>query len=229
MAAPVIVFDVNETLSDLGPVAEAFTVAGAPVHLAELWFAVVLRDGFAAAVSGDLVRFADLGRDAARDLLAEPVRRSGVDLEVAVDQVLRAFTSLDLHPDVAPGIRALAGSGARMVTLSNGSASVAEGLLTRAGLRDQVEHVLSVEDAGIWKPAARAYRYAAETCGVEPAELLMVAVHPWDLHGAHAAGLRTCWVNRPGSGRLLQYPAHFSAPDHVVSGVGDLVGVHLAG
>lgn len=229
MAAPVIVFDVNETLSDLGPVAEAFTVAGAPVHLAELWFAVVLRDGFAAAVSGDLVRFADLGRNAARALLAEPVRRSGVDLEVAVDQVLRAFTSLDLHPDVAPGIRALAGSGARMVTLSNGSASVAEGLLTRAGLRDLVEHVLSVEDAGIWKPAARAYCYAAETCAVEPADLLMVAVHPWDLHGAHAAGLRTCWVNRPGSDRPLQYPAHFSAPDHVVSGVGDLVGVHLGG
>jgi len=43
----VVVFDVNETLSDMSPIAERFTDIGAPAHLAKLWFATLLRDGFA--------------------------------------------------------------------------------------------------------------------------------------------------------------------------------------
>nr|WP_254925633.1 MULTISPECIES: hypothetical protein [unclassified Rhodococcus (in: high G+C Gram-positive bacteria)] len=43
----VIVFDVNETLSDMSPLSERFADVGAPNELASLWFASVLRDGFA--------------------------------------------------------------------------------------------------------------------------------------------------------------------------------------
>ena len=92
-----------------------------------------------------------------------------------------------------------------MVTLSNGSASVARRLLTRAGVAQHLEMMLSVEDAGVWKPAPGAYAYAAHRCGVDVADLMLVAVHPWDVDGAARAGLRTAWVNRTGSG----YPAHF--------------------
>lgn len=219
MSAPVVVFDVNETLSDMSPIAQAFTAVGAPGHLAATWFASVLRDGFAATVTGDLVTFADLGRSRARAMLAGPVREAGGNLDAAVDQVLGAFTALSTHPDVVPGVRALAEAGVRMVTLSNGAASVAEGLLTRAGIRDAVEQVLTVEDAGIWKPAPAAYAHAAQACGVTSGELLMVAVHPWDLHGAAAAGLRTAYLDRTGE---ADYPGYFTAPDVTVRGVGDL-------
>ena len=41
----VVVFDFNETLSDMEPMAQRFAHVGAPEHLAELWFATVLRDG----------------------------------------------------------------------------------------------------------------------------------------------------------------------------------------
>jgi 2-haloacid dehalogenase len=34
----VIVFDVNETLSDMSPMAQRFADIGAPEHLAKLWF-----------------------------------------------------------------------------------------------------------------------------------------------------------------------------------------------
>ena len=43
----VVVFDVNETLSDMSPMARRFADVGAPEHLAKLWFATLLRDGFA--------------------------------------------------------------------------------------------------------------------------------------------------------------------------------------
>lgn len=225
MADPVLVFDVNETLSDMRPVADVFVRAGAGAEVAATWFAALLRDGFAAAAAGGLVRFADVGRDRAGALLADVVPQDDAR-RLVVEEVMAAFTGLDLHPDVDPGVRALAGAGVRMVTLSNGAATVAEGLLVRAGLRDAVEHVLSVEDAGVWKPAAGAYHHAARVCGVAPSDLVMVAVHPWDLHGAAAAGLRTAWVNRPAVGPALRhYPAYFTAPDRVVAGVGDLLGV----
>lgn len=32
--------------------------------------------------------------------------------------------------------------------------------------------------------------------GRQPSEMLPVAVHPWDIHGAAQAGPRTAWLNR---------------------------------
>lgn len=218
-APSIVVFDVNETLSDLSPLRQRFTDVGAPAHAAQLWFTSLLRDGFALTSVGETAPFAQLGREALRTVLqgSAPTR----DLEAAVSHVMSGFAQLSLHPDVAPGVRALRSAGLRLVTLSNGAAAVAERLLSAAELRDEFEQVLTVEDAGIWKPASRAYRYAAEVCGAGPAEMVMVAVHPWDLHGAARAGLRTAWINRDGS----RYPSYFAVPDVTVSAVGDLVGV----
>jgi 2-haloacid dehalogenase len=216
MAIRVVVFDVNETLSDLAPLAQRFAAVGAPAHLLPVWFAGLLRDGFALTAVGQLASFADLGREGLRDLLRGI--RLTVEPEDAVEQIMAGFTGLGLHPDVAPGIHALQETGVRLVTLSNGAAAVAERLLAGAGLREAFELLLSVEDAGIWKPAPGAYAYAARACGVDPAELLMVAVHPWDLHGAAHAGLHTAWINRSSR----RYPGYFTAPDHQVTGVDGL-------
>jgi hypothetical protein len=35
--------------------------------------------------------------------------------------------------------------------------------------------------------------------GVAPELMLLVAVHPWDIHGAAQAGMGTAWVNRTGA------------------------------
>jgi uncharacterized OsmC-like protein len=112
----------------------------------------------------------------------------------------------------------LSGTGMRLVTLSNGSAEVARSLLAAAELDAHVEALLSVEDAGAWKPMRAAYDYAAEACGVRPAELLLVAVHPWDIHGAAEAGLSTAWLNRGGD----TYPSYFTAPDYTVTRLAEL-------
>ncbi|MFC8411701.1 haloacid dehalogenase type II, partial [Arthrobacter sp. NPDC057259] len=60
---------------------------------------------------------------------------------------------------------------------------------------------------------------AASACGTRPEEMLLVAVHPWDIHGAARAGLATAWINRTGG----TYPAYFQTPDHTVSSLADLV------
>jgi 2-haloacid dehalogenase len=206
----VYVFDVNETLSDLGPMGTRFAEVGLPPTTAQLWFAAVLRDGIGVAAAGALVRFADAARGVLTTLLpGDPD---------AVEYVMAGFLELPVHPDVPGGIRTLRAAGHRLVTLSNGAASVADGLLTRAGIRDQFEALLSVEDAGVWKPARAAYLHAANKVGVPPAEATLVAMHPWDIDGAVRAGLRTAWINRTGAG----YPAHLISPERTVTSVGEL-------
>jgi len=202
----VVVFDVNETLSDMSPMADRFTQVGAPPHLAKLWFTTLLRDGFALTAAGASEEFATVGREALRVLL------TGLDLgrEVgdAVEHVMAGFGSLRVHPDVPDGVRALRAGGLRLVTLTNGSAQVAERLFTDAGIRDQFERLLSVEDAGAWKPAPAAYGYASAACQVPAEQLVLIAVHPWDIDGAARAGISTVWLNRDQSA----YPRYFTSP-----------------
>ncbi|WP_028278499.1 haloacid dehalogenase type II [Arthrobacter sp. H5] len=201
----VIVFDVNETLSDMGPLRGAFADCSLPVHLAKLWFTETLRDGFALSVAGDNPAFADLATDNLKRLINEV---KGANYPENIEHIMGALKGLSLHQDAAPGIRALADL-ADLVTLSNGAASIAEELLERAGVRDLFQRILSVQDAPRWKPAREAYDFAAREVGHPPDELMLVAVHPWDIHGAHAAGLKTAWINRLGG----TYPSYFSPAD----------------
>jgi 2-haloacid dehalogenase len=201
-----IVFDVNETLSDMSPIAGRFTDIGAPEHLAKLWFATLLRDGFALTAASAMRPFGQLGVDALRTVL------HGIeldrDLDAAIAHVMDGFTQLTVHPDVPDGVRALRRSGHRLVTLSNGSTQVAERLFAGAGIRGEFEALLSVEDAGAWKPARPSYEYAARTCGTELGEMMLVAVHPWDIDGAARAGMATAWIDRTGT----PYPDVFTPP-----------------
>ena len=216
MRAPVIVFDVNETLSDMAPMADRFADIGAPPHLASLWFAALLRDAFALTAAGSTERFATFAADGVRSVLHGVECNRSVD--EAVQHVLDGFQDLPVHPDVPDGVRALRATGRRLVTLSNGGTAVAEGLLRRAGLRDEFERVLSVEQAGVWKPAPGSYAYAARECGVEPAQMLLVAVHPWDVDGALRAGLGGCWLNRTGA----PYPSYCREPTYTVASLPEL-------
>lgn len=216
MPTEVVVFDVNETLSDMAPLADRFAEVGAPRHLAPLWFASLLRDAFALTAAGSTDRFATFAADGLRTAL------HGVALDRALDDavahVLDGFQGLSVHPDVPDGVRALRAAGLRLVTLSNGGVEVAEGLLARAGVRAEFERVLSVEQAGVWKPSPGSYAHAARECGVDPARMVLVAVHPWDVDGAQRAGLAGCWVDRTGA----PYPSHCRAPTHTVAALSEL-------
>lgn len=209
-----IVFDVNETLSDMSPIAARFDEVGLPGHLAATWFAALLRDGFALTVVGANPSFADLATDGLRTLL----EKAGIDADDAIDHIMGGFAELPVHPDVVDGIRTLNEAGLRLVTLSNGATSVAQGLFERNGIGGCFERLLSVQDAPSWKPAAAAYHHALDTCEVEAADAMLVAVHPWDIHGAREAGLATAWINRSGS----RHPQTMHRADLEVSSLTEL-------
>lgn len=202
-----LVFDVNETLSDMAPIAARFEAVGANADLARAWFAGLLRDGFALTVAGENPSFSRLGAEGLRTVLTRISLNRPV--ERAVEHIMAGFSGLVVHPDVPSGVRALAELGIRLVTLSNGPATIARRLLADAGLDHAFESFLSVEQAGIWKPAPGAYTYALDACAVDPLDAMLVASHPWDTDGASRAGLATAWINRTGG----RYPDYFRPPD----------------
>ncbi|USX45716.1 haloacid dehalogenase type II [Dietzia kunjamensis] len=212
----VIVFDVNETLSDTTAMAARFSDVGAPGSMYPLWFADLLRDGFALTAAGAARPFADIGTGLLQVMLSEV--ELDRPLDEAIEHVMSGFVGLDPHPDVADGVTALTELGIRLVTLNNGSTQVAEKLLTSAGVRHNFDKLLSVDSVSAWKPAAPAYEFALEQCAVAPSDAMLVAVHPWDIDGAHRFGMATAWINRTNG----TYPAHFASPDLEVTDITEL-------
>jgi 2-haloacid dehalogenase len=196
MAVQALVFDVFGTLVDWrSGVAEAFRasgIAGDPEELADAW-----RAGYRPILdevnegSRPWGNFDDLHLVTLGDLLAE----RGIDLPVEeCGRLVGAWHRLDPWPDVREGLEALRRR-CVVATLSNGHVALLVDLARHADIR--FDCVLSAELAHVYKPAPEAYLTAAHLLGVKPAELMLVAAHPWDLEGARGAGLRTAFVDRP--------------------------------
>jgi 2-haloacid dehalogenase len=71
-----------------------------------------------------------------------------------------------------------------------------ERALDRAGLAEHVERVISIDEVRAWKPARASYEMVIRAASVPAERVALVAVHSWDIHGAHAAGLTTGWCLR---------------------------------
>jgi 2-haloacid dehalogenase len=97
-----VLFDVNETLSDLQPLRARLEEVGAPGQLLELWFASILRDGFALTAAGAYADFRTVALGVLRGQLArvEALRR---DPGEAAEHIVAGFGELDVHPDVHEG------------------------------------------------------------------------------------------------------------------------------
>jgi 2-haloacid dehalogenase len=188
------VFDVNETLTDMAPLAGRLEHVGLPGHLLSAWFAGVLRDGVALTLAGGHASFAAVAADGLRALAAST--DGAADPEQAAAHVLAGLPELPLQPDVHGGVRALRAAGYRLATLTNGCADTTRAVLGRAGLTDCFEKHLDVAGPGRWKPAREAYAHALDAMDVPAGAALLVSVHPWDVDGAARAGLATAWLRR---------------------------------
>ncbi|MBW3662775.1 MAG: haloacid dehalogenase type II [Actinobacteria bacterium] len=199
-----VILDVNGTLFSLDAVADGLADVGLPGQL-DVWFARILRDGFATAAAGTFVAFPDLARHHLTVLLDE----SGSEpTDERIDHVIGGFDEVAPHPDVEPGLRRLTDAGVTITTMTNGTVEITRDFLHRENLERFVEDTYDVEMAGRWKPAPEPYRYVLGQHEVEPGNAALIAVHPWDIHGAATAGLLTGWVNRSSA----RYPDPLARP-----------------
>lgn len=201
----IVAFDIIETVFSLESLREPLRAVGLPGEALELWFASSLRDAFALAAVDEFKPF----RQVLEAALGEVVTRYGTGATASeTEALLDGFGELSPHPDAAEAFGLLAQAGVRIMALSNGASSSTKKLLRRAGLGDAVERVVSVDDVKLSKPRREVYAYAAGVAGVEPGQMALVAVHPWDVNGAKAAGLMTGYVARG-----KPFPAVMTAPD----------------
>lgn len=208
-----VAFDVLETLADLAPLRGRFEDLGQPPALMRSWFLRTQRDGMALGLSGEFRTFPQVAREALR------VESGHRVTEEQIDHVLGGFGELPAHPDAALAMRRLAGAGTRIGCLTVGSPQNTQRFLDRAGLAGYVERVVTVEQAGVWKPAAAVYQAAARELGTPPERLALVAVHAWDCHGAKRAGCLAGWCARLED----RYGDVFAPPDVTGSDLTEVV------
>jgi 2-haloacid dehalogenase len=212
----VVVFDVVETLASLDAVQASLAQAGLPIGMLPGWFTRILRDAMALTLAGDYAGFADV---AASALHAET---RGELTDIQIQAAVAGFGQLTPQPDAVAAVRAAAAAGVRVFTLSNGAAATTQGFLDRAGLGPIVEQVLSIDEVRAWKPSRAPYELAIRAAGVAAERVALVAVHSWDIHGAHAAGLTTGWCPRlEGEATPVFTSADVTAPtlDGVIAGL----------
>ena len=115
------------------------------------------------------------------------------------DELMVLYLKLDAYPDVPDALKVLRSRGMRLAILSNGSPSMLDSAVRHAGLDKLFEHVLSVEDVGIYKPSRRAYRLAMQKLGIHDApSICFVSANPWDAQGAAQFGFQSVRIDRFG-------------------------------
>lgn len=212
-----ILFDVNETLLSLAPMAAEVDDLLGP-GTTPLWFARLLHASLVLNHLGLRRSFEEVGASELQRVAAA----KGVEV---TEQRARAISAglrrLPAHDDVAPGLASLGASGHRLVAFTNGATDAVHDQLDHAGIAGAFDRVLSVDAGPTFKPHPGSYRAAAAQLGAPPSTLTLVAAHDWDIAGARAAGLGGVFVQRNARAWWLPLP---QGP--TVTRVGD-VGRHL--
>jgi 2-haloacid dehalogenase len=209
-----VICDVIGTLFPLEPLRAGLAGLGLPPPALEAWFAEAQRDSFALAATG---RFQPL-RDMLESALDALCRQHQVAPEAPARQaLLDGIALLPPAPDAAACLDALLQAGIHAHVLTNSSVALTEAMLRQARLRDSLGLILSGEEVGLAKPREEAYRHAVQRSGIAPRRLVLVSAHPWDVHGAKAAGLMAAYVRRG-----QPFPPTLLPPDIEAEELGDI-------
>jgi 2-haloacid dehalogenase len=196
---PLIVFDVNETLLDLGTMEPVFERIFGDANAMRLWFANLILYSAALTVAGCYVPFTDIGA-AVMKMLADT---QGIEIDDADKRELTdKFSTMPPHPEVPAALRKLRDAGFRLFTLTDNLLEVQTRQLEHGGIADLFERRFSADGVRRHKPSPQAYGYVEKELGVEPSQLCLIACHTWDTLGAVAAGWDATLIKRVGNDLL---------------------------
>ncbi len=199
-SAPVLVFDVNETLLDITILEPLFERVFGDRAILREWFANLILYSQTMTLCGRYTPFGKLG--VATLHMVASIHQVALDAR-DIDELQARMSAMPAHPDVLPALDCLRNAGFRLVTLSNSASGASPSPLERAGLATFFERSFSVEAVKKFKPAPETYQMVARELNVELADLLLVACHLWDTAGAQAAGCLGALLTRPHNAPLL--------------------------
>ncbi|WP_425074227.1 haloacid dehalogenase type II [Sagittula sp. S175] len=211
----VVVFDAYGTLFDVAAAARVVAEEPGREALAAVWPALAadwrakqLEYSWLRAITGDYVPFWQVTKDG----LDWAMERAGLDDLELRERLLALYWELPAYREVPFVLARLQAAGARSCILSNGNRDMLEGAVDSSGLGAFLEEVISVEAAGVFKPARAVYDLVGARMGCDVGDVLFVSSNGWDIAGASAYGFETAWVNRSG----LPVDRLMAAPRHIV-------------
>lgn len=189
-----VAFDLYGTLLEVASVGRAAAeVTADPAALVDLWRQKQLEYTWLRSLMG---RYQDFWTTTG-DALDYSLERLGLAVDATARQrLLGAWLDVRVYPEVPGALASLAPR--PLAVLSNGNADMLEAGLAAAAIRDRFEHVLSVDEVGVYKPHPSVYELAVKTFRRPAERILFVSSNPWDAAGARTFGLRVAWVNRAG-------------------------------
>ena len=133
-----------------------------------------------------------------------------------VTALVAEIERLQPFPDVVSGLERLRASGFKLAILSNGDRDMLKAAGPHIGF--PFDHVISVQEAGYFKPHWQTYAKAEEIIGLDRSSILFVANHAFDCIGAKAFGMRTAFIDR----RKRPFGETPHQPDLIVSDFAEL-------
>lgn len=211
-----LVFDAYGTLFDVTSVAADCEVRwpGFGGEVSTLWRAKQLEWTWQRGLMQRYTSFREVTADALRyaaasfDLPCDPI---------TVERLLGAYLRLPPYPEVPRILKRLRPRS--LAILSNGSPDMLNPLVANSGIDRLLDHVISVDELGTYKPDPAVYQLAADRLGLAASEIGFVSANCWDACGAKAFGYHVFWINRTGA----SLDALGAVPDRVISSVGDLL------
>jgi len=111
-----------------------------------------------------------------------------------VRRLVSQIETLKPFPDVVAALEKLRAAGYKLAILSNGDRDMLKAAGPHIGFA--FDHVISVQEAGTFKPHWKTYAKAEEIIGEERSSILFVANHAFDCIGAKAYGMRAAFIDR---------------------------------
>lgn len=214
MPSLIYVFDAYGTLFDVHSAMARHREACGPDgdRMSEIWRTKQLEYSWTLTLSGQYVDFWELTQRALDHALA---RTPSVDRNLR-QRLLDAYFKLDAFPDARATLRKLKAAGHSTGILSNGSPAMLNGAVDAAGVRADLDAVLSIDAVRMYKPRREVYALVTDHFKCMPTDVTFVSSNRWDVMGAQAFGFRTAWINRS------KMPEEYGKADTILSDLSSL-------
>lgn len=193
-----VIFDAYGTLLDVHAAMAAHAAKVGPdwQRLSQEWRVKQLEYTWVRSLAGP-----DLHRDfftLTREALHFVAARFGITDQALLADLLKAYRELPAYSEVPEMMTRIQAMGIGRAVLSNGEPGMLGEAMRAAKIDHLLDHVLSIERVGVYKPDPRVYRLATERLGLAAGEMAFVSSNAWDAFGAREFGFVVYWVNRGG-------------------------------
>jgi 2-haloacid dehalogenase len=210
------VFDAYGTMFDFASAARSCRgVLGDRIDaLTALWRDKQLTYSWLRAVQG---RHADFWQ-VTGDALDFSLKTLRIEVPGLRERLMSLYLQLEPFSEVQDVLSRLKRAGLKTAILSNGSPTMLDAIVKAAKFEGLLDAVLSVEEAGVYKPHARVYQLAVDRLGVAASAIAFQSSNAWDAYAASAFGMQVVWCNRYG-----QQPERLPGkPDRMIKSLAEL-------